>query len=41
MGRAGRRMGNAIESLKTVADDVTKSNEEDGIGLYLQDLLGL
>ena len=37
----GVAMGNAIEPLKTAADDVTKGNEEDGIGLYLQDILGL
>ncbi|MGG6432498.1 Cof-type HAD-IIB family hydrolase [Anoxybacillus sp. D401a] len=37
----GVAMGNAIEQLKAVADDVTKTNEEDGIAVYLQSLLKL
>lgn len=37
----GIAMGNAIEPLKQVADDVTKTNEEDGIGVYLKALLKL
>ncbi|ADI27744.1 Cof-type HAD-IIB family hydrolase [Geobacillus sp. C56-T3] len=37
----GVAMGNAIEPLKTIADDVAKTNEEDGVGVYLQDLLRL
>lgn len=37
----GIAMGNAIDSLKTIADDVTISNEEDGIAVYLNELLNL
>ncbi|WP_027408955.1 Cof-type HAD-IIB family hydrolase [Anoxybacteroides tepidamans] len=37
----GIAMGNAIEPLKQVAKDVTKTNEEDGIGIYLKGLLKL
>ncbi|WP_071393874.1 Cof-type HAD-IIB family hydrolase [Bacillus tuaregi] len=37
----GIAMGNAIEELKTVANEVTLTNEEDGVGLYLNDLLNL
>lgn len=37
----GIAMGNAIDELKEVAYDVTKSNEEDGVGHYLQKLLNL
>ncbi|WP_442599154.1 Cof-type HAD-IIB family hydrolase [Neobacillus sp. D3-1R] len=37
----GVAMGNAIEPLKQVAKDVTLSNEEDGIGIYLNELLNL
>ncbi|WP_338449074.1 Cof-type HAD-IIB family hydrolase [Niallia oryzisoli] len=37
----GVAMGNAITELKTVANDVTLTNEEDGIGYYLNDLLNL
>ncbi|MCV4732003.1 HAD hydrolase family protein, partial [Escherichia coli] len=37
----GIAMGNAIEPLKQVANDVTKTNEEDGIGVYLKALLKL
>lgn len=37
----GIAMGNAVDLLKDVAYDVTKTNEEDGIGLYLQKLLKL
>ena len=29
-------MGNAIDALKDIANEVTLSNEEDGIGRYLQ-----
>ncbi|MEI2663526.1 Cof-type HAD-IIB family hydrolase [Rossellomorea sp. LJF3] len=32
----GVAMGNAIDSLKDIANEVTLSNEEDGIGRYLQ-----
>jgi 5-amino-6-(5-phospho-D-ribitylamino)uracil phosphatase len=34
-------MGNAIEELKTLAKDVTLSNEEDGIAVYLNEALNL
>jgi 5-amino-6-(5-phospho-D-ribitylamino)uracil phosphatase len=37
----GIAMGNAIPQLKNIAKDVTKSNEEDGVALYLEQLLGL
>ena len=32
-------MGNAIDMAKHVAKDVTLSNEEDGIAVYLEELL--
>lgn len=35
----GVAMGNAIEPLKEIAKDVTKTNEEDGIAEYLEKLL--
>ncbi|KXG10143.1 Cof-type HAD-IIB family hydrolase [Anoxybacillus rupiensis] len=37
----GIAMGNAIEPLKQIANDVTKTNEEDGIAVYLKSLLKL
>ncbi|UOY92127.1 Cof-type HAD-IIB family hydrolase [Ectobacillus sp. JY-23] len=37
----GVAMGNAIDELKSLANDVTLTNEEDGIALYLEDLFGL
>lgn len=37
----GIAMGNAIDPLKQIADDVTATNEEDGIGVYLKSLLKL
>ncbi|GMB08887.1 hypothetical protein EDD69_10495 [Thermolongibacillus altinsuensis] len=37
----GIAMGNAIDDLKKIADDVTKTNEENGVGFYLQSLLKL
>lgn len=37
----GIAMGNAIDKVKNIANDVTYSNEEDGIGHYLNDLLNL
>lgn len=37
----GVAMGNAIDELKTVANHITKSNEEDGIGVFLADYLKL
>lgn len=37
----GVAMGNAIEELKTLAKHVTKTNEQDGIGLFLEHYLNL
>jgi Cof subfamily protein (haloacid dehalogenase superfamily) len=37
----GIAMGNAIDKVKTIANEVTLTNEEDGIGVYLSDLLNL
>lgn len=37
----GIAMGNAIDEVKSVANEVTLTNEEDGIGIYLNDLLNL
>ncbi|EZP78768.1 cof family hydrolase [Parageobacillus genomosp. 1] len=37
----GIAMGNAIEPLKQIANDVTATNEEDGIGVYLKSMLKL
>jgi Cof subfamily protein (haloacid dehalogenase superfamily) len=37
----GIAMGNAIDELKSLANEVTLSNEEDGIAIYLEELLGL
>ena len=37
----GVAMGNGIEPLKNIANDITLSNEEDGIGIYLNELLNL
>lgn len=37
----GIAMGNAIEPLKSVATDVTTSNQEDGVGRYLQQMFQL
>lgn len=37
----GVAMGNAIDELKAVAKHVTKSNEEDGIGIFLEEYLKL
>lgn len=37
----GIAMGNGIDELKRIADDTTLSNEEDGIGVYLNDYLKL
>ncbi|WP_416828730.1 Cof-type HAD-IIB family hydrolase [Ectobacillus polymachus] len=37
----GVAMGNAIHQLKSIANEITLSNEEDGIAVYLEDLLGL
>lgn len=37
----GIAMGNAIDQVKNIAKEVTLSNEEDGIGIYLNELLNL
>ncbi|MFX3624103.1 MAG: Cof-type HAD-IIB family hydrolase [Ectobacillus sp.] len=37
----GVAMGNAIAELKSLANYVTATNEEDGVAVYLEDLLGL
>ncbi|WP_462408960.1 Cof-type HAD-IIB family hydrolase [Neobacillus sp. Marseille-QA0830] len=37
----GVAMGNAIDQLKNIASDVTLSNEEDGVGAYLANLLNI
>lgn len=37
----GIAMGNGIESVKNIANEVTLSNEEDGVGVYLNDFLNL
>ena len=37
----GVAMGNGIEEVKNVANEITLTNEEDGIGHYLNDLLNL
>ena len=37
----GIAMGNAIPQLKNIAKEVTLSNEDDGIALYLEELLNL
>jgi Cof subfamily protein (haloacid dehalogenase superfamily) len=37
----GIAMGNAINEVKNIANEVTLSNEEDGIGIYLTELLNL
>jgi Cof subfamily protein (haloacid dehalogenase superfamily) len=37
----GIAMGNAIDQVKNIANEITLSNEEDGIGVFLTDLLNL
>ncbi|MCM3570022.1 Cof-type HAD-IIB family hydrolase [Neobacillus mesonae] len=37
----GIAMGNAINLLKNIANDVTLTNEEDGVAAYIEDLLNL
>jgi 5-amino-6-(5-phospho-D-ribitylamino)uracil phosphatase len=37
----GIAMGNGIDQVKNIANDVTLTNEEDGVGAYLADLLHL
>lgn len=32
----GVAMGNAVQAVKDIADDITLSNEEDGIAAYLE-----
>ena len=36
----GIAMGNAIPELKSLANHTTLTNEEDGIALYLEEVLG-
>lgn len=37
----GVAMGNGIDELKSLANDITLSNEEDGIAIYLNEALNL
>jgi len=37
----GIAMGNGISAVKTIANEVTLTNEEDGVGVYLNDYLNL
>jgi 5-amino-6-(5-phospho-D-ribitylamino)uracil phosphatase len=37
----GIAMGNAVDQVKTIANDITLTNEEDGVGLYLENILNL
>lgn len=37
----GIAMENAVDELKNIANDVTLSNEDDGVAIYLNDLLNL
>ncbi|WP_456275891.1 Cof-type HAD-IIB family hydrolase [Bacillus sp. AK128] len=37
----GIAMGNAIDQLRNISTHVTKTNEEDGIAVYLEEVLGL
>lgn len=37
----GIAMGNAVDEVKNIANDVTLSNEKDGVAVYLNDLLNL
>ncbi|WP_342430235.1 Cof-type HAD-IIB family hydrolase [Neobacillus sp. FSL H8-0543] len=37
----GVAMGNGIDTVKNIANEVTLTNEEDGVGVYLADLLNL
>jgi hydroxymethylpyrimidine pyrophosphatase-like HAD family hydrolase len=34
-------MGNAIDKVKNIANDITVTNEEDGVAKYLADLLNI
>jgi 5-amino-6-(5-phospho-D-ribitylamino)uracil phosphatase len=37
----GIAMGNAVDQIKMIANDITLSNEDDGVGVYLEELLNL
>lgn len=37
----GVAMGNGIEPLKEIADEITLTNEEDGVAKFLKELLSL
>lgn len=37
----GVAMGNAIDPLKSIAKHVTATNEEDGVGIFLQSYLNI
>lgn len=37
----GIAMGNGIDQVKNIANDITLTNEEDGVGVYLADLLNI
>jgi Cof subfamily protein (haloacid dehalogenase superfamily) len=37
----GIAMGNGIDQVKSIANDITISNQEDGVAVYLNDLLNL
>jgi 5-amino-6-(5-phospho-D-ribitylamino)uracil phosphatase len=37
----GIAMGNAVDQIKMIANDIALSNEEDGVGVYLEELLNL
>lgn len=37
----GVAMGNGIDQVKNIANEVTLTNEDDGVGVYLQDLLNI
>lgn len=37
----GVAMGNAINELKTIANHVTETNEQDGVGIFLEDYLNI
>ncbi len=37
----GVAVGNAHPAVKEVADEVTGTNDDDGVALYLRDLFGL
>ena len=37
----GIAMGNGIAAVKNIANEITLSNEEDGVAVYLNELLNL